>query len=377
MGIINDIFRTYGPTYIEHYGETMPSEHRKVINAMIHCRTEGNGTVIYQCDACGETHSVHRSCGNRHCPGCQHRNTYQWLEKQLQRQLPGHHFMLTFTVPEPLRAFLRAHQRSGYGALFDASSGALKTLAADPKFFGTDTPGFLGVLHTWGRQLHYHPHIHYVVPGGALALDPHQWHPSSLGFYLPVKALSTIFRAKFRDRMKTAGLFQLIPPEVWQVDWNVNCQSVGSAEATLHYLAPYVFKVAIADHRIVAAEEGRVTFRYKKSHSQRLRTMTLEAMEFIRRFLQHVLPTGFMKVRYYGVLSPTFSVPIEEVKATVEIASGFTLISPAPHTEAPHRHRCPQCGGTLRYVRSLRLPRPAPSRETAQQTHAMRPAMLH
>ncbi|MGH8522826.1 MAG: IS91 family transposase [Gammaproteobacteria bacterium] len=231
-------------------------------------------------------------------------------------------------------------------------------------------------IHTWGRQLHYHPHIHYIVPGGALALDEQQWHPSSLGFFLPVKALSKIFRAKFRDRMKAAGFFQLIPPEVWQVDWNVNCQSVGTAEATLHYLAPYVFKVAISDQRIAGIEEGRVTFRYKKSHSQRLRTMTLEAMEFIRRFLQHVLPTGFIKVRYYGVLSPTFSVPIEEVKATVEIASGFTVISPEPNTEAPNRHRCPHCGGTLRYLRSVRLPRPAPLRDTAQQTHAMRPAML-
>lgn len=271
---------------------------------------------------------------------------------------------------------LRAHQRIGYGALFEASSDALKTLAADPKFFGTDIPGFFGVLHTWGQQLHYHPHIHYIAPGGALARDPQQWHPSSLGFYLPVKALSKIFRAKFRDRMKTAGLFELIPAEVWQVDWNVNCQSVGTAEPMLKYLAPCVFKVAISDQRIAGIEEGKVTFRYKKSHSQRLRTMTLEAMEFIRRFLHHVLPTGFMKVRYYGVLSPTFSVSIEEVKATVEIASGFTVISPEPHTETPSRHRCPHCGGTLRYLRSLRLPRPAQLRDTAQQTHAMRPAML-
>ena len=230
-----------------------------------------------------------------------------------------------------------------------------KPFAADHKFFGTDTPGFLGVLHTWGRQLHYHPHIHYIVPGGALAVDHQQWHPSSLGFYLPVKALSKLFRAKFRDCMKAAGLFQLIPPEVWQVDWNVNCQSVGTAEATLNYLAPYVFKVAISDHRIVAAEEGRVTFRYKKSHSQRLRTMTLEAMEFIRRFLQHVLPTGFMKVRYYGVMSPTFAVPIEEVKASVELAYGFRLISPAPNTETLPGHRCRQCGGALRYLRSVRF----------------------
>lgn len=142
-----------------------------------------------------------RSCGNRHCPQCHEHKAYQWLDCQLQRRLPTHHFMLTFTVPEELRAFLRSHQVIGYGALFDASAGAIKTLAADPKRLGGDTPGFLGVLHTWGRQLQYHPHIHYLVPGGAISSEDGRWHASSPAFYLPVRALSRIFRAKFRDAM--------------------------------------------------------------------------------------------------------------------------------------------------------------------------------
>ncbi len=361
MGIINDLFRTHGPAYVARYGETMPSDHRKVISAMIHCRTEDNGTVIYRCEDCHADHARHRACGNRHCPGCQQRKTYQWLDQQIARQLPGHHFMLTFTVPEPLRTFLRSHQRAGYSALFEASAAAIKTLAAKPKFFGTHTPGFFGVLHTWGRQLHYHPHIHYLVPGGALSIDKHQWQPASPGFYLPVKALSKRFRAKFRDRMKTAGLLEHIPAAVWQIDWNVHCQPVGTAEATLNYLAPYVFKVAISDQRIVKIEAGKVTFRYKKSHSQRLRTMTLEIFEFIRRFLQHVLPTGFMKVRYYGFLSPTFSVPIEEVQALAELAAGFAVTAPKPIKTAAPKPGCRHCGGVLRYLRSVPRPRQIPT----------------
>jgi Putative transposase/Transposase zinc-binding domain len=309
MGIINDLFRTYGPEYIEHYGESMPAEHKKVIDALIHCRTEANGTTLYHCEQCQQLHIVHRSCGNRHCPGCQHPKAQQWLEKQVERQLPGHHFMLTFTVPEPLRPFIRSHQRVAYAALFEASAGAIKRLAKDPNYIGGDTPGFFGVLHTWGRQLQFHPHIHYLVPGGAFDSQDGRWHPSSSGFFLPVKALSKVFRAKFRDQIEQAGLLGKVPPEVWTVDWNVNCQAVSNGEATVKYLAPYIFKVAISNSRIVKVEDGKVFFRYKKPHSKRWRTMALPVMEFIRRFLQHVLPTGFMKVRDSRLFVPKFLGP--------------------------------------------------------------------
>lgn len=208
--------------------------------------------------------------------------------------------MVTFTVPEQLRRFMRGHQSITYSAFFTASSSALKTLSADEEFVGGGCLGFFGVLHTWGRQLEYHPHIHYIIPGGCFDKSSGYWHSSRVDFYVPVRALSKIFKAKFRDQMKKAGLFEQINPAVWKLDWNVNCQAVGSSEGSLKYLAPYVFKVAITDSRIVKVENRQVIFRYKKQKSSRWRTMPLEVMEFIRRYLQHVLPTGFMKIRYYG-----------------------------------------------------------------------------
>jgi hypothetical protein len=158
------------------------------------------------------------------------------MEQQMEQQLPGHHFMITFTVPEQLRRFIRSHQKIAYAALFAASSAALKKLVADDKLVGGDCPGFFGVLHTWGRQLEYHPHIHYIVPGGALKRETGFWHSSRIDFFLPVRALSGIFRAKFRDEMKKAGLFDQINPDVWQIAWNVNSQAVGSSEGILNFV---------------------------------------------------------------------------------------------------------------------------------------------
>ena len=262
--------------------------------------------------------------------------------------------MLTFTVPAALRGFLSCHQRLGYGALFEASSQSIKTLVRDSRFVGGDEAGFFGVLHTWGRQLQYHPHIHYVVPGGALSSEDGVWHAASSGFFLPVHALSKIFRAKFRDRMDRAGLLAQIPAEVWHQDWNVHCAAVPNAEASIQYLAPYVFKVAISDQRIVRVEDGQVTFSYHKPGSARPRTLTLDALEFMRRFLTHVLPSGFMKVRYYGFLSPTAKVSLDEVKAKVELAHGFAVSTPDAELPPWPQPVCQVCGGRLRYFKSLR-----------------------
>jgi hypothetical protein len=359
MGKISDIFREFGPEYLRLYGEAIPAEHKKVIAAIISCKTEDNGSLVYECEDCGQKHVVFRSCGNRHCPQCQYHKSRQWLERQLTRQLPGHHFMVTFTVPQEIRDFIRSHQRIAYAALFAASSEAMKKLAEDPKYIGADMTGFFGVLHTWGRQLQYHPHIHYVVPGGALSSKDGRWHPSTPTFFLPVLALSPIFRAKFRDRMKKAGLYEQIPSTVWQKEWNVNCQAVGEAEASIKYLAPYVFRVAISDSRIVKVEDRKVFFRYKKHKSNRWRTMALGVIEFLRRFLQHVLPTGFMKVRYYGFLSPTANVTIDEVRARIELAYGFTVATPTVTIEPLPSMSCKHCGFTLRYIFYL-LPKSNP-----------------
>jgi Transposase zinc-binding domain/Putative transposase len=205
MTSINEIFRTFGPEYLQRYANSMPKTHLKVIDAMIACRTEACGLALYQCASCARSHELYRSCGNRHCPTCQQHKTRQWLEKQINRQLPTHHFLFTFTVPENLRPLMRKNQRAAYSALFKTSSEAIKKLAPDQHYLGGNLPGFFGVLHTWGRTLQYHPHIHYIVPGGALSSTDGRWHPSTTDFYLPVKALSKIFRAKFRDEMKKAG----------------------------------------------------------------------------------------------------------------------------------------------------------------------------
>ena len=353
MTSIREIFSTFGPEYLQRYGAAMPRTHRKVVDAIIACRTEACGIAYYQCDGCAEPSQFFRSCGNRHCPTCQHSKSQQWLQTQINRQLPGHHFLITFTLPEQLRRFVRQNQRAGYSALSKASSDAIKKLALDQKHIGGDLPGFFGVLHTWGRTLQYHPHIHYVVSGGAIRSCDGSWHPSRMDFFLPIQALSTIFRAKFRDLMKQAKLLDRIPPGVWQIAWNVNCQAVATSEATLKYLAPYVFKVAISNSRIVGLQDRTVLIRYRKPHSERSRVLRLDVMEFIRRFLQHVLPTGFMKIRYYGFMNPNCAVSLERIRGLIELSYGFALDMPVPEIEPPRRSTCPTCGGLLQFRSTL------------------------
>ena len=349
MTTIKDIFTTYAPEYIHRFGEAIPFEHRKVIDAIINCRTNHYGACVYKCVECSEKHRVYRCCGNRHCPNCQHHKTRKWLQTQLDRQLPGHHFMITFTVPQNLRRFIRSHQQVCYAAMFGASSQTIKKLAADQRHIGGDMSGFFGVLHTWGRQMPYHPHIHYIVPGGALSKADGKWHCSRIDFFLPLKAMSKIFKAKFRDIMKKSGLYPPILSDVWSQKWVVNCQAIAAGKQCIKYLAPYVFKVAISNSRIVKVQDRKVFFKYRKNRSNRWRTMALDVMEFLRRFLQHVLPTGFMKVRYYGFMNPSCSVPLDKIVALIELAFGFTIAPAKSNIEAPQPMTCPHCGGSLVY----------------------------
>ncbi len=350
MPTVADVLRRYGGAYLERFGEAMPVEHRKVLHALTACRTGVLGTVLYACSSCGRKHPVGRSCGNRHCPTCQYDKTRAWLEKHTAQLLPCPYFLLTFTVPAELRRFVRSHQRVCYAALFEASSQAIKLLAADPKYIGTPSPGFFGVLHTWGRTMAYHPHVHYVVLGGGVSDDGSQWLPSRADFFLPVKALSKIYRAKFRDAMRRAGLLEQIDPAVWRHNWVVHSQPAGDGRASLKYLASYVFRVAISDHRVLSCDDGRVRFSYRKSASTRRRTMTLDASEFIRRFLQHVLPSGFQKVRHYGFASPNAKLSLEAVRWLITLHAGLHFqLSPLPTPPAnltPPLH-CPECGMPL------------------------------
>jgi hypothetical protein len=202
--------------------------------------------------------------------------------------------------------------------MFHASATALKRLAADERFIGTDLPGCTGVLHTWGRQLQYHPHIHYIVPGGGLSQDRTAWRPSRANFFVPVKALSPIYRALFQEEMGHAGLLEHIDPQVWTIPWNVHSQANHHGHSAFTSLAPYVFKVAISNRRIVGLTDRTVTFTYRKVGSTRLRTAQLDVMEFLRRFLQHVLPEGFMKVRHFGFLHASCAVPLATIRRLME-----------------------------------------------------------
>lgn len=352
MTTLKQILADYGPGYVQRFADTMPGTHQKAIAAIVNCRTGYFGSIVYRCESCGKNHLVYRCCGNRHCPSCQSHKTRKWLENRLDAMLPVHHFMITFTVPESIRSFIRSNQRLAYAAMFAASSQTLKKLAQDTKFIGADLPGFFGVLHTWGRTLSYHPHIHYIVPGGALSKSDRSWHCSRKDFYLPVRAMSKIFRAKFFDEMKKAKLASKICPDVWRQAWVVNCQAVGTGANSIKYLAPYVFKVAISNRRIVKLEDGKVFFKYKKSGSHRWRTMSLQVHEFIRRFCQHVLPSGFMKVRYYGFMNPASSISMDKIAQC--IARALALAKPAA-VKLPSRiwPKCTDCGGRLIYYASI------------------------
>jgi len=296
-----DIFHRYGPAYRQKYANRLLPSHRRVMRAIEQCRTEALGGQVYTCPNCGEVRYSYHSCRNRHCPKCQNQRTQEWLEAQQDLLLPVPYFMLTFTLPAALRPLARSHQTLFYNLLFQASAAATQLLARDPRFVGGQI-GMLGILHTWARNLSYHPHIHYLVPGGGLAADGQAWLPARHNFLLPVKALSTIFRAKFLHALHQSPLANTIPSNVWKQEWVVHCKPVGNGRTALKYLAPYIFRVAISNRRLVKLDATRdqVTFRYRTSDTGETKFCTLPAEEFIHRFLQHVLPRGFVKVRYFG-----------------------------------------------------------------------------
>ena len=357
MGAITQIFRIFGDEYIANHPH-LPLQHKKTIDAIINCRSGSYGVAVYRCNGCGRKHLIDRSCGNRHCPQCQYHKSRRWLDAQLEKRLPGSHFLLTFTLPEQLRPFCRYYQDAAYGAMFKASSGSIKILAKDPRFIGADLPGFTAVLHTWGRQMQYHPHLHLIVPAGGVSPDRKMWLASRNNFYLPVRALSQIFKAKFKDEMARRELLHKIDPTIWQMAWNVNCQPIGDSGAALKYLAPYIFRVAISNSRITVAKDRNVTFSYRKKGSNRPRQVTLDALEFIRRFLQHVLPSGFMKVRHYGFMNSNCTLSLARLRLLIlNHLKGMhiSLADLAPIKTNPSLPKpvCPACGGCLLYLFSL------------------------
>ena len=368
---IADIFRIHGPEYREKFGARMLPSHLKAMEAIEQCRTEALGGQVYLCESCQEPHYSYHSCKNRHCPTCQNGQGQKWLEEQKEMLLPVSYFMVTpdqargrlFTVPEELRDLIRSHQRDLYNILFRASAAALQELAYDPRFVGGKL-GMHGVLQTWTRDMFYHPHVHYLVPGGGLSPDGSTWLPSREDFFVHVKPLSILFRAKFRDELKKTDLFLLVDPQVWSKSWVVDCEPVGSGEEAFRYLAPYIFRVAITNNRILGLEDGKVTpdqargrlFEYKDSSTAQMKQCTITAEDLIRRFLQHVLPDRFIKVRSYGFLAPSNRHLLEKIK---ELLGGVST----PETESAGKAsdlkepkdvlRCPLCGGILILVETI------------------------
>jgi hypothetical protein len=335
---VADIFRLHGPNYRAQFGNQMLPSHRRAMQDIETCRTASLGGQLYYCPQCDLQRYSYHSCKNRHCPKCQNDQANDWLEKQQSLLLPVAHFLVTFTLPAELRALARSNQKTIYNLLFRASSAALQQLAQDPRFVGA-RPGMVGVLHTWTRQLLYHPHVHYLVTGGGLT-DHGRWRSSRKDFLVPVKALSRIFRAKFRDELKKTDLFPAVTPRVWRKDWVVHSEPVGSGAQAFQYLAPYIFRVAISNNRLRKLENANVSFAYKESATDQLRLCTLSAQEFIRRFLQHVLPPRFIKVRYYGLLSPAHRLLL--LKARQLLSASTTKLKRAETADPPIR-RCPHC----------------------------------
>jgi hypothetical protein len=299
-----DIFRRYGADYLQRFGDAVLPSHRRALRDIIACRTPALGGQRYACDHCGQEHYVYQSCRNRSCPKCHATETELWLAARRSELLPVPYFHVVFTVPEQLRDVVRSHQQVVYGLLLKAAAASLIQLAADPHYVG----GLIGVtalLHTWTRALVYHPHVHGLVPGGGVSPDGH-WVESRPTFLVPVKALSKIFRAKLRDLLGAALPEVQLPLSLWGRDWVVYCKPpIYGPEHLLDYLGRYVHRVALTNRRLVSADDGQVTFQYQNTGEATWRSMTLPADEFIRRFLQHVLPAGVHKVRYYGLASPT------------------------------------------------------------------------
>src|SRR5712691_4800191 len=355
---VADIFRLHGPDYRAQFGNQMLPSHRRAMQDIETCRTASLGGQLYYCAQCDEQRYSYHSCKNRHCPKCQNDQANDWLKEQQSLLLPVTHFLVTFTLPAELRALARSNQKTIYNLLFRASAAALLQLAQDPRCVGARL-GMVGVLHTWTRQLLYHPHVHYIVTGGGLTADG-RWRSSRPDFLVPVKALSRIFRAKFRDLLQKTELFALVEARVWRKDWVVHSAPVGSGEQAFKYLAPYIFRVAISNNRLRKLEHGNVTFAFKESASEQLQHCTITAAEFIRRFLQHVLPPRFIKVRYYGLLSPNNRHLLAQARKLLSpgrLASGPKNKPPAPSSE---RLRCPYCGGHLRLTQTLKPLRTRP-----------------
>ena len=360
-----EIFRSAEPTYREAFGDRMLPSHTRVMGDILACRTPVLGGSLFACDDCGHLDFAYHSCCNRHCPKCYYGPTKLWLEGLRQRLLPCPYYFFTFTIPAELRTLARSHQNTVYDLLLREAAAALQKLANDPKWVGA-TLGILAVLHTWSRDLSYHPHVHLLVTGGGLTENGEAWRkPAHRHFLVPGYALSTIFRAKVRDALDQAGLLDQVDPAVFRKPWNVHPQCAGDGEHAAEYLSRYVHRVALTNERIEAFENDHVTFRYIDSRTHQTRRLTLPVHTFIARFLQHVLPKGFQKIRAYGLFRPAATKPRERARHLLQLGPALPPPSQTklpraaqqPVGETPNLDSCPLCPscrrGHLVLLRSL------------------------
>lgn len=355
---VADVFRQHGQEFLERWGGVLSPQQRKAFRDIGACRTAALGTQVQQCDHCWNQQIAYRSCRNRHCPKCHSRTRDEWLRDRAAEILPVPYCHVVFTLPRELAPLALQNPRVIYGILFRAVAESLLAMAADPKRMGARI-GFLAVLHTWTQRLEHHPHIHCVVPAGGLSPDGQTWvSPRNQKFFLPVTPLSRLFRGKFLAYLKEAfaenrleffgQLRELAHParfsdfmsSLYVPDWVVYCKpAFGGPQQVLQYLARYTHRVAISNGRLLGLDNGQVRFRWRDSqdHNQ-IKEMSLDAVEFIRRFLLHVLPSGFVKIRHFGFLSN------RNRKTIIQHCRG--LLPPFPahaFVMEPHQLLCPVC----------------------------------
>ncbi len=378
---VADVFRRHAAAY--RAARHVPLAHRRVMGDIERCRTAALGGHVEACERCGEQRIAYNSCRNRHCPKCQTLAKERWLIARQRELLPVEYFHVVFTVPPAVAGIARAHPRLVYGLLFSAVAETLRTIAADGKHLGAEI-GWIAVLHTWGQNLLHHPHVHCVVPGGGLDAGGQRWVACRPGFFLPVKVLSRLFRRLLVERLRRAygagqldldgSLAELQEPEAFEAlmreltahEWVVYAKPpFAGPRQVLDYLARYTHRVALSNDRLEALEDGRVTFRWRDYRRPgRPRRMTLEASEFIRRFLLHVLPVGFVRIRHYGLLANRHR--------AAKLARARELLSaaPTPLTEeldtqdllekllGRDPNRCPACERGRVVVISRLMPQP-------------------
>lgn len=298
-----DVVRQFGADHRSQYGHVMMPSHERALSDIAACCTKELGGRLYRCDDCSESFWMFHCCRNRACPKCHGKQTKEWLEKRQAELLPCDYYHAVATVPAELRDTFRRHQKLMYGLLMRASAEAVRELCADKRHLGA-LPGILSVLHTWDGELRYHPHAHMLITGGGVSSDGEHWEPARGTFLVPVKVLSRKIAAKFRDALEKENpkVFASVSADAWRREWVTFCKHYGSGnDAVLDYLSRYVFRTAISNARILGMDDTHVTFRWKDRSNDTWRTLRLPGVEFLRRFLQHVLPRGFHKCRYYGL----------------------------------------------------------------------------